>query len=183
MGIGPLSQTNIASLVISKRGEMINKGIQYNPNATVSFGPSYPDADDSLDLGNNRKDHTGTCPSPEFKSGMILIDPGLYMLNALYDEYDILRIIGLQIDPTDDIKIIKNDKGQIVAAIAFGGSVINQRQTIRFFDIDPDSSNVSKAIGALADQPSSSNPLKFYSSFSEHLDLQRTEIPDRFLIN
>ena len=182
MGVGPLNQVNIASLVITKRGEMVNKGQQYNPNVTTSFGPSYPDSDDSLDLGNNRKDHTGTCPSPEFKSGMIMIDPGLYMLNALYDEYDVLRIIGLNIDPTDDIKVIKNDKGQIVAAIAFGGSVINQKQTIKFFDIDPNSCNVSKALGSLADQPSASNPLKFYSSFEEHLDLHRIEIPERFIL-
>lgn len=156
-----------------------HKGKQYNPNVTTSFGPLIGDSEDGLDLGGNRKQFDLSLPKPEFQSGMILVDSGLYLLKALSDEYNILSIAGLEIEPTDDVRVIKNKAGEIVGAITFGTKHVNQIQKIRYIDVDEASSNFKQCMCKLAQQESATNPLRFYSNSA---DITRNEIPNKFII-
>lgn len=144
---------------------------RYNPNVFTSVGPvSGIEGDKSI------------LPNTEFQSGMILIGPDIRLMKIIHNERDLLSKAGLKINPTDDIRIIRDSSGRLKGAIAFGTSHINQIKKIRYIDVDDDSQNFKKCMCYLMrNTESSTNPLKFYNS--EKADVERDEIVKKFVID
>ena len=117
----------------------------------------------------------------EFSSGMMILDGGLKLANAIYSQRRLLANLGLEIDPLSNIKLVYNIDGEIVAAIAYTSSHMGQIKKIRFIDIDPDAINFKKAMCYLCQHFDNdpNYPLKFYNS--SEIDIERNRIRSRIL--
>ncbi len=136
--------------------------------------PLAPDhANDGVKLGRNKEDSYADLPEPEFQSGMILIDPELKLLKAVYAERNLLSKVGLKIGATDDVRVVKDNNGNLKSALSIGYNNMGQVITIRYIDVDKDGCNFQKCIASLANQQNS--PLKFYEGVI--VDLERDTIP------
>lgn len=174
-----LANSQVGRFAIDTAAQLYNDRAKHNPNFDAAVGPTlgkYGADSDGIDLGNNSEKiplHYNKT-TPEFQSGIILNDDGLKILKAIHSEKDQLSKLGLKIDPTDDVRVVRNSSGEIVAAIAFGEKNVNQIKKIKYIDIDKDSQNVCKCLSQLAQTEQSTNPLRFYES--EEVDLERYDI-------
>ena len=160
----------------SDRINDVTDGKQYNPNVIVSR-PMFNKKTIGIDLGQNAKNLKMSNPleNIEFQSGVILIDDDLKLFNSMHYERNLLANLGLQISPTDDIRIIRNKNGEIVAAFAFGESRVNQVKRLRYIDIDSNSSNFKKCMVKLAYLDTDTyNPLRFHSI--DQINIERNSI-------
>lgn len=160
---------------------------QYNPNVFNSVGPQLTaqndNPSDSVALGfPTEHNHMRLPPiKPEFQSGMILIGNDLKLIKAIHNDRDLIEKAGLQIDPTDDLRIIYDSNGKIVGAIAFGTKHVNQIKKIRYIDVDPDSNNFNKCMcHIIRNTEHSSNPLKFYNA--DEVEIDRDEIDKKYIL-
>lgn len=143
-----------------------------NPNVMASTGTVIDDSSKTfVKLGRDSSySNYGETPTPEHQSGIIFVDPDLKLLKALNHERDSLFLAGLQFCPTDDVKIIKDNSGNIKGAMAISYSNMNQIMSIRYIDVDKDSENFKKSISRLLTRQTSS------LSFSESVELIRDSI-------
>lgn len=174
---GGLNLTSPSKMLFNKPDS--GEGREYNPNVYTSVGPLIGDDYDGEDLGNNAEDCDINLPEPEFQSGMILVGSDLKLLKVIHNERDLLSMAGLNINPTDDVRIMRNGSGEIVGAIAFGTKNMGQIKKIRYIDIDPDAIHFKKCLRHIIQTESSKSPLKFYNS--DHVDIVRDKIPERFI--
>lgn len=127
-----------------------------NPNVFSSKGPVIGSDNTGTNLGHQ----SISLPSPEFQSGMILVDNALRMLSALQDERNLLAKAGLQIGANDDVRVIKDENGNLKGAMSICYAHMGQVIKIHYIDVESDSSNVNKSLAKLYLQQNS--PLKFY---------------------
>lgn len=157
----------------------------YHPNKFAETGlGSYSSVEKSgikigqpTENGNNSID----LPTPEFTSGTILVGNELRLMKSIHNDRDMLEKAGLQIDPTDDLRIITNNNGKIVGAIAFGTKHVNQIKKIRYIDVDPDGANFNKCMcHIIRNTEHSSNPLRFYNA--DNVEIDRDHIKPEYMI-
>jgi hypothetical protein len=136
---------------------------EINPNVMKSSGHSDITGDNTIPcpLGRTPADvHTyGIMPEPEFQSGVIFIDPNLRLLKALHQERELLSYAGLDIDPDDDIKLVKDDNGQLKAALAINYSHMGQIIKIKYIDVDDESKHFH---GCMCKLLNIGSPVKYY---------------------
>lgn len=144
-----------------------------NPNVMNSTGISDIMGDNlpTVPLGRTLEDiHTyGIMPSPEFQSGVIFIDPNLRLLKALHQERELLSYAGLEIDPNDDIKLIKDENGQLKAALAIKYSNMGQIIKIKYIDVDDNSKHFH---GCMCKLLNIGSPITYY----ENIEVIKNEI-------
>ena len=166
-------------------GKLVTEGEDacQNPSVMVTKGPLDATGNNSIatPLGKLPEDAKtyGSMPAPEFQSGMILVDPDLKLLAAVQHERNLLAQAGLQFDPNDDIRVIKDNNGKLKGAIAVSYEHMGQIIKINYMDVDKESENFKKSIVALASQPGSS--LTFFESLE--IPIIRNEIRQDLIEN
>ena len=166
-------------------------GREFNPDLVMTSKPSRNkygllsngQYEKSVDI-KTTKEYTEPSPfrkNTEFISGMMILDGGLKLADAIYSQRRLLSDSGLQIDPKSNIKLIYNEFGEIVAAIAYNSCHMGQIKKIRYIDIDPDAVNFKRAMCYLCQHFDNdpNHPLKFYNS--SEIDIERNRIRSRIL--
>ena len=166
-------------------------GREFNPDLVMTSKPSRNkygllsngQYEKSVDI-KTTKEYTEPSPftkNTEFISGMMILDGGLRLANAIYSQRRLLANLGLEIDPRSNIKLIYNEFGEIVGAIAYNSSNMGQIKKIRYIDIDPDAVNFKRAMCYLCQHFDNdpNYPLKFYNS--SEIDIERNRIRSRIL--
>ena len=94
-------------------------------------------------------------PDPEFTSGTI-IDSELNISPAAHDQKELLKKAGLTINDNSDVKLIRDKKGSLKAAVSITKDKDN-KNTINYIDTDQNSDYFKKAIVKMSTTPGGYN--------------------------
>ena len=173
---------NIYKQYLNQDSNINESQVEYNPNITSSTGPSdiFGTLEPGVPLGRSILDIPtyGNLSNPEFQSGVIFVDPGLRLLKALYQERNLLSKVGLDIDPLDEVHVIKDELGNIKGAMASRFSNMGQITKIKYIDVDPDSSNFNKCMCRLFNVDPNSSLV-----FTENDNIIRNDILPEVIID
>lgn len=105
-------------------------------------------------------------------SGLYL--DNLVVLNALSYERNLLSKLGLEINPTNKVLIIKDRDGEIKAAMSIKQKYNDRNITIKYIDVDRRASNLKRVLEKMNDN---SDFIRFY----ENVELTRIPIDARYI--
>jgi len=113
---------------------------------------------------------------PMVETYSLLNDPELLISTSYKNERELLSMAGLQINETDDVRIVKTRTGDIKCAIALQLEDDGKVHSVRYVDVDKDGKYFKKGIARLATLP---NSVSFKSS---KLEIQRDNIAEGLVI-
>lgn len=113
---------------------------------------------------------------PMVETYSLLNDSELLISTSYKNERELLSMVGLKINESDDVRIVKTRSGDIKCAIALQLEDDGKVHSVRYVDVDNNGKHFKKGIARLATLP---NSISFKSS---DLEIHRDDIADGLVI-